>query len=35
MFPDEIFKLVFILNDNRCHRPLEIIPDLLDWIQVR
>ena len=32
---DEFFELVFILNDDRCHRPLEVVPDLLDWIKMR
>jgi len=33
-FPDEGFELVFVLNNDRCHRPFEVVPDLFDWIQV-
>jgi len=28
-------ELVFVLDDNRCHCPLEVFPDLFDWVEMR
>jgi hypothetical protein len=30
---NEAFELVFVLNDDQCYRPFEILSDLLNWIQ--
>ena len=32
---DEFVELIFALNDDRCHCPLEVFPDLLNWIEMR
>ena len=32
---DEFMELVFVLNDDRCHCPLEVFPDLLDRVEMR
>ena len=34
-FLDEVFELSFIFDDDWTHRPLEVVPDLLDWVEVR
>jgi hypothetical protein len=32
---DQFVELVFVLDDNRYHCPLEVFLDLFDWVEMR